>query len=235
MKLEESLVYSYADDVSNAYIIRIEGNETSEKLALRCASSCANVGMNWEYWKAFDGTQGEIKVPENLKDQSWLKLIKFTSYKMTKTEIACALSHISLWIKCIELDKPIVILEHDAVLCRPYLLHAYRNSICWLGNKQGLRNKENPFFPLVSPPMSGETPTTIHMETCMAYAIDPLSANQLLVALLDRGLYAPVDIMIKSNRFCIVQTGIYNIGENRESTIDRQKDYFHNYGLDPRQ
>jgi hypothetical protein len=235
MSLEQSLLYSYSDEVEGAYIIRIEGNETSEMLSSRCAKSLQEVGMKWEYWKAFDGTAENIEIPEDLKNQSWLKLIKFTSYKMTKTEIACALSHISLWIKCIELDRPIVILEHDAVLWRPYLYHAYRNSICWLGNRNGLNYRDHPNFPLTSPPMPGETPTTIHIDTCMAYAIDPLSANNLLVALLDRGLYAPVDIMVKSNRFCIVQTGIYNIGENKESTIDRYNNYFHNYGLDPRQ
>jgi Glycosyltransferase family 25 (LPS biosynthesis protein) len=235
MSLKQSLLYSYTDVVAGAYIITLKNNETSQALSERCQKSCADVGMPYFVWEAFDGTGGDLNPPNTLKNQSWLKLMKFTSYKMSMTEIACALSHISLWIKCIELDQPIVILEHDAILCRPYLRHAFRNSICWLGNRNGLNQIQEGAMPITSPPMPGETKTTIHIDTCQAYAIDPLSANCLLVSLLDRGIYAPVDIMMKSNKFCIVQTGIYNISENRESTIKRTEDMFEHYGLDPRQ
>jgi hypothetical protein len=83
--------------------------------------------------------------------------------------------------------------------------------------------------------MPGETKNTIHIDTCQAYAIDPLSANQLLIAVLDRGMYAPVDIMLKSNKFCITQTGLYNISKNEISTIDRHNGLFEYYGVDARQ
>jgi hypothetical protein len=236
MSLLKSLLYSYDDTVESAYIITLMGNSTSEELANRCAESCNSVGMPHQFWRAFDGTNaGDIIVPPQLENQSWLKLIKFTSYKMTLSEIACAMSHISLWIKCIELDRPIVILEHDAILVQPYRKHFFRNSVCWLGNRNGLAQIQEGAVPLKSPPMPGETPTTIHIDTCQAYAVDPLSANMLLTSILDRGLYAPVDIMIKSNKFCITQTGIYNISENVVSTIDRHNNKFHYYGLDARQ
>jgi len=235
MILKDSLLYSYSPEVEKAYIITLTDNPTSENLATRCSQSCESVYMEKEIWPAFDGTSGEIIVPHKLENQSWLKLMKFTSYKMTTSEIACALSHISLWIKCIELDRPIVILEHDAVLQSSYKFHAFRNSICWLGNENGLHQYIDGAFPITSPPMPGETVTTIHIDTCQAYAIDPLSANNLLVSVLDRGIYAPVDIMMKSNKFCIVQTGIYNIGRNEESTIDRKNNLFQYYGVDPRQ
>ncbi len=235
MILKDSLLYSYSPEVEKAYIITLMNNTISENLSVRCAKSCEHIGMEYEFCSAFDGTSGEINVPDQLTNQSWLKLMKFTSYKMTTSEIACALSHISLWIKCIELDKPIVILEHDAILQSPYKFHAFRNSICWLGNSNGLYQYVDGAFPIVSPPMPGETVTTIHIDTCQAYAIDPLSANNLLVSVLDRGIYAPVDIMMKSNKFCIVQTGIYNVGRNEESTIDRKNNLFQYYGVDPRQ
>lgn len=235
MNLKDSLIYSYDDRVESAYVIALKGNETSEKLAERCIKSCIDVGMPVKLHQAFDGTQGDIKQPERYEGQEWLGLLKFTSYKMTLSEIACALSHISLWIHCINIDKPIVILEHDAVLIHPYLRHAFKNSICWLGNKNGMYQYQDGAFPIASPPMNGETITNLHIDTCQAYAIDPLSANNLLVSVLDRGIYAPVDIMLKSNKFCIVQTGIYNIGENKESTIDRHNNLFQYYGVDPRQ
>jgi hypothetical protein len=236
MNILETLMYSYTDDVKKAYIIAIDGNKNSEELFQRCVESCNSVGQKYERWNAFDGTNGkEIKIPDNLKDQDWIKLLKFTSYKMTISEIACALSHISLWVHCISIDEPIVILEHDALLINSYRKHAFRNSVCWLGNLNGASQYNDGAFPITSPPMPGETKNTIHIDTCQAYAIDPLSANQLLVSVLDRGIYAPVDIMMKSNKFCITQTGLFNISKNEISTIDRHNGFFEYYGVDSRQ
>ena len=236
MNILETLMYSYTDDVRCAYVITIDGNQNSEMLFQRCADSCDSVDQNYQRWTAFDGTNGkDIKIPDNLKDQMWLKLLKFTSYKMTVSEIACALSHISLWVHCISIDEPIVILEHDAVLINSYRKHAFRNSVCWLGNLNGASQYNDGAFPIISPPMPGETKNTIHIDTCQAYAIDPLSANQLLISVLDRGIYAPVDIMMKSNKFCITQTGLFNISKNEISTIDRNNGLFEYYGVDSRQ
>lgn len=236
MNILETLMYSYSDDVNNAYIITINGNKNSETLFQDCIKSCNEVGQKYIRWDAFDGTDGkEIKIPDNLKDQSWLKLLKFTSYKMTISEIACALSHISLWVHCITIDEPIAILEHDAILINSYRKHAFRNSICWLGNIKGAWQYKDGAFPITTPPMPGETKNTVHIDGCVAYAIDPMSANQLLISVLDRGIYAPVDIMIKSNRFCITQTGLYNVSTNEISTIDRHNGFFEHYGLDARQ
>ena len=35
-------------------------------------------------------------------------------------KIACSLSHMNLWNKCVQLDEPILILEHDAVFIRKF-------------------------------------------------------------------------------------------------------------------
>lgn len=235
MNLKQTLLYSYDNTVDHAYIIRLSNNSLSCRLADRCMLSCDTAGQPAVFHEAFDGTGNDILVPEQYLTQSWLKLLKFTSYKMTLSEIACALSHISLWIKSIELDKPIVILEHDAIMQTAYKKHLFRNSVCWLGNRNGLSQCVDGAFPVSTPPMNGETVTNLHIDTCQAYAVDPLSANNLLVAVLDRGIYAPVDIMLKNNKFCIVQTGIYNVGVNAESTIDRHQTLFQYYGVDPRQ
>jgi hypothetical protein len=236
MNILETLMYSYSDDVKKAYIITINGNENSERLFLDCAESCNKVGQEYQRWDAFDGTNGkEIKIPDNLKDQAWLKLLKFTSYKMTISEIACALSHISLWVHCMAIDEPIAILEHDAILINSYKKHAFRNSVCWLGNVKGAWQYQDGAFPIKTPPMPGETKNTVHIDGCVAYAIDPMSANQLLISVLDRGIYAPVDIMMKSSKFCITQAGLYNVSTNEISTIDRNNGLFEYYGVDARQ
>ena len=130
----KSLFYSYNQVVDKAYIIRVDGNANSEAQAARCAQSCENVGQPYEIWDAYNGLDGEIKPPAN--HHQAMNLVKVTDHYLTRGELACALSHISLWVKCIEQDQPLVILEHDSVMVRPYTHHAVFNSICFLGSNE---------------------------------------------------------------------------------------------------
>ena len=95
----KSLFFSYNVKVDSAYIIRLKGHEVSESLAKRCADSCDKVGMKYQYWDAFDGTKDGIHPPENLIP--FMKMIKIADHFLTRSEVACALSHISLWAKCV--------------------------------------------------------------------------------------------------------------------------------------
>jgi len=54
-----------------------------------------------------------------------------TGYATTETDkkIACSLSHMNLWEKCVEMDEPIMILEHDAVFTRKFKLGKLMNQI----------------------------------------------------------------------------------------------------------
>ena len=54
-----------------------------------------------------------------------------TGYATTETDkkIACSLSHMHLWEKCVEMDEPIMILEHDAVFTRKFKLGKLMNLI----------------------------------------------------------------------------------------------------------
>jgi hypothetical protein len=56
-----NLFMSYNLDVDQAYIIRILGNEVSERFAQRCAESCVKVDMPYSFWDAYDGVDKEIK------------------------------------------------------------------------------------------------------------------------------------------------------------------------------
>ena len=126
----KSLFYSYDMAVDRAYIIRIPGHEVSERKANEAAKSCASIGMPYQFWDAYNGLEDPIQPPAH--HSQVMNLIKVTDHYLTRGEVACALSHISLWAKCIEDDKPLVILEHDAVMVKPYTQHALFNSICYL-------------------------------------------------------------------------------------------------------
>ena len=139
-KLDKSLNFAWNTEVESAYIITIKDHELSERMSARCAKSCDKAGMPWKKWETFDGTKGEIIVPDHLKDKSWLKWIKVVNPALAKSEVAMILGHISLWAHCVELDRPIVVLEHDGVFLQKYTHHSAINTIVYLGSEEQVRN-----------------------------------------------------------------------------------------------
>jgi len=57
--------------------------------------------------------EGETSVYEGMT------LIGYKAKDISK-KIACSLSHMNLWNKCVQLNEPIMILEHDAVFIRKF-------------------------------------------------------------------------------------------------------------------
>ena len=72
--------------------------------------------IKYTYHNAVDGKNININ---NLDP----KLFKKGSQNYSNGAIGCALSHLQLWDKCIELNKPIVIMEDDAIVSRDYNKH----------------------------------------------------------------------------------------------------------------
>jgi hypothetical protein len=200
----KSLFSSYNMQVEKAYIIRIVGHERSEEKAKRGAESCDKVGMPWQYWDAYNGLENPIQPPEHHNDV--MRLIKVTDHYLTRGEVACALSHISLWNKCVQLDQPIVVLEHDAVMVNPYLRHAVFNSIAYLGGHEQVNGG---WQILPTPPHASEGPNYHFICRAHAYAVDPAVAKNLLAHVIKYGICAPLDILIRSDVFPIHQMGVY--------------------------
>ena len=101
------------------------------------SSTMKDYGIKWNYpWQGFetDLATGLIK----------------SAYKTTNPDarIACALSHYKLWKRCITLDEPIIILEHDAVFVNtidftPTSTQAF---ILGLNNPLGATRKARSFY-----------------------------------------------------------------------------------------
>lgn len=202
----KTLFYSYDMDVDKAYIIRIKGNALSEKKAEACATSCKEVGMPFDFWDAYDGTGDFIKEPFHLVDDQIMKCIKLTDHYLVRPEICCALSHISLWAKCVKQDKPIVILEHDAIMVRPYLRHGVFNSIAYLGCDEQVK-KGWAVFP--TPPHGSDGPNYHFILRAHAYAIDPIVAKNMLAHVLQYGISKSLDVMLRADIFPIHQMGVF--------------------------
>ena len=66
--------------------------------------------------------EGETKTYEGMT------LVGYKAKDVNK-KIACSLSHMHLWNKCVEMDEPIMILEHDAVFTRKFKLGKLMNLI----------------------------------------------------------------------------------------------------------
>lgn len=200
----KSLFFSYNLEVDSAYIIRIRGNSISESKAKETAKSCSSVGMPYKYWDAYDGIQNPIKPPSH--HSQIMNMIKVTDHYLTRGEVACALSHISLWAKCVEQDKPLVILEHDAIMINPYKKHLVYNSICYLGCYEQTHNN---WEVLPTPVHASEGPNYHFICRAHAYAIDPIVAKNMLAHTLKYGICSSLDMMLRADIFPIHQMGIY--------------------------
>ena len=200
---------------SKAYIIRVVGNAASEEKAKRCAVSCEKVGQPYEFWDAYDGLADEIKAPAH--HNVILDCIKVTDHYLTRGEVACALSHISLWAKCVLEDKPLVILEHDSLMLQPYTQHAVFNSICYLGSHEQVKLK---WHVSATPPHATEGENYHFLCRAHAYAIDPAVAKNLLSYVIKMGICTSLDMLIRADLFPIHQMGVYayNVFESREET-----------------
>ena len=193
---------------SKAYIIRVEGLEDSEKKSAHCAESCDKVGQEWEYWEAYNGLDGEIKDASH--HNAIMECLKVTDHYMTRGEVACALSHISLWAKCVIEDQPLIVLEHDAVMIEKYEHHAVYNSICYLGGHEQVKQG---WKVLPTPPHASEGPNYHFICRAHAYAIDPAVAKNMLAHVLKMGICGPLDILLRADIFPIHQMGLYAYNE----------------------
>lgn len=213
-----NLYNSYDLNVDKAYIITVKGNENSEKYSQRCQESCQLAEMPCEVWDAFDGTQaGPIKVPDHSINSDFIKMLKITDHYLTRGEVACALSHISLWVKCVVDDKPLVVLEHDAVMVQKFPYHQAYNSIVYLG---GCEQAEQGWHVGYVPPHASEGPNYHFICRAHAYSIDPAVAKNLLSHVLKFGIVAPLDIMMRTDIFNVCQLGLFAYDKNYDKSND---------------
>ena len=223
MILKDSLLFSDNRQIESAYIIAVKGHPESEKLALRCLQSCIEVNMPVKVWQAFDGTQDHIVVPPSLENQTYWSWIKQPNDKYSKSQLACFFSHLSLWAHCAAIDKPIVILEHDAIMVKKLQQHNYYNCIQYLGNKEYY---EKQIIPIGLPP-HGSIYNGHWRFICRAhaYAIDPPIARNLLSYAIREGITKTLDVFIRCDIFAIIQDDTYAYDKRGISTIDDKENY----------
>ena len=212
--------------IEGTYIISIQGNKVSEQLTQQCLASCEKVGQpNVNVFPAFDATGskvkvqqhdlglpvgelGSIKVPEFLQGQAFINFLRLKRCDLLMTQIACFLSHYSLWCMCLDKDRPIVILEHDAVMVKPFVRHNYLNNIVYLGGSEqihgSLRDTDT-----IPPHASDQQGLDRFICRAHAYSIDPIMAKNLVSYAIHHGIITTADAMMRYDMFGIVQNGVY--------------------------
>ena len=212
--------------IEGTYIISIQGNKVSEQLTQQCWESCEKVGQpNVQVFPAFDATGskvkvqnndlgkpigelGTIKVPEFLEGQAFLNFLRLKRCDLLMTQIACFLSHYSLWCMCLDKDRPIVILEHDAVMVKQYLRHNYLNNIVYLGGCEQIRGTLK-CEDTIPPHASDQQGLDRFICRAHAYSIDPFMAKNLVSYAIHHGIITTADAMMRYDMFGIVQNGVY--------------------------
>ena len=213
-------------DIEGTYIISIQGNKVSEQLTQQCLASCEKVGQpNVNVFPAFDATWskvkvqqhdlglpvgelGSIKVPEFLQNQAFLNFLRLKRCDLLMTQIACFLSHYSLWCMCLDKDRPIVILEHDAVMVKPFLRHNYLNNIVYLGGSEQIHGSLRDTG-TIPPHASDQQGLDRFICRAHAYSIDPIMAKNLVSYAIHHGIITTADAMMRYDMFGIVQNGVY--------------------------
>lgn len=211
-----NLYYTHDRMVDKAYIITVKGHQTSEQMSKICQTSCEKVGMPYQVWDAYDGTGETMIEPDHLKNDSYMSMIKVADHKFTKTELACALSNISLWVHCAKIGKPIVILEHDAIMLKPFREFETYNSIVYLGCQLwaecGAKIQRIPIY-------GSEGQNNFFLYKTHAYAIDPAMAKNLLSDVLRWGIWTIADRLMRIDLYNITHQGLYAYEHHRNNVI----------------
>jgi GR25 family glycosyltransferase involved in LPS biosynthesis len=193
------------------FIIYNPNDHLSIKLSSESIESCSQFEI---YPELFAGVFGD-EIIKILKEYNL-----FDSYfapELTQGERGCFLSHFRLWKKCIELNEPILILEHDITMIQK-LSNNILDNVTELLNLDlcgSLRKKYNEYLdcmkktgPIKIKRLFDQTqlPSNItwksakqyHVAGAHAYIIKPMAAKKLIVAAEKNGCL-PVDVHINSH------------------------------------
>jgi hypothetical protein len=104
------------DKQPKTFVIALENHQVSRQQLQDCIDS-ANT-FNWSV-EIFWGTDGRTLTEDSWKDLGITPLLHKAGKKGgmdRRGTWGCFFSHYKLWNKCIDLQEPIVILEHDAII-----------------------------------------------------------------------------------------------------------------------
>lgn len=171
------------------FIICLSKIQTSLESAIKVKEQLENYGMSCEF---FEGSYGhEVKqkyVSTNRRYHPWNFKNgpenpfsdEFRDSQQNAGEMGCFDSHYRLWEKCVELNEPIMILEDDVLLVRPFIPIDFKEVLITVfGNPT---KSEKYYHYLTNPPedCSAQPYYQASMPGTPGYVIHPVAAKKLV-------------------------------------------------------
>lgn len=165
-----------------AFIIHNSENSESIALASRCLSSCKKFGQNAQLVEGVQKATAEKIATQNGLFTGFDYVETQCVRPMRDSQVAVLLAHRNLWQKCADLDQPILIFEHDAILTAPVTALNFRHI---LNLQRTIWDDPSwPYFqklrPLVDPIGSFGSAKYVCLPGTGAYGITPTAARILL-------------------------------------------------------
>lgn len=174
-----------------SYVIAVKNIEKSVLAAQKCIKSAKDISnIDVEIFNAITPLDDMSKI---LKENS-IQVRSFDErYSRKENAIACFLSHFLLWKKCIELQEPVLIFEHDAVVKTKIDLKMKFDKLVSIGK---------PSYGRFNTPASNglnKLTSKRYLPGAHAYIISPIGATELIKrAKIDA---KPVDVFLHLDTF----------------------------------
>ena len=205
-----------------AYVITLNNNQYSQQCAQRCIESAKKHGLEVEKFTATDRETAWLTMELYDLEWTWAEYNTRQSFcpktglhqhpygaKDLRAVVGCAMSHFRLWKKCVYLNEPICILEHDAVFINDFPHEIDFHGICQLNNPTGCTPRGNQWaktmiqrggsgvFPKTWIREPGERATPDGLAGNSAYVIKPHAAKELIDLCYDVGVWPNDALMCK--------------------------------------
>lgn len=128
-----------------------------------------------------------VIAPDAYNNQSWINFIRLFS-NISYKEVCRILNHAACWVNCMEINRPVIILEKGSMLFEEHDFHVPRGSINALGGDS--------FHIFNTNILCNPSP--------WAYSIDPVSAKILFEDLVGNGIVNPLPTMMSANKLSII-------------------------------
>lgn len=191
-----------------AFVITLTQIEESVAASKRAINSAARHGINAQVFEAItrDDSMERLQL-ENLACRT-----EHNKHGDFLAVVGCFMSHYLLWKKCVEIDEPIIILEHDAIIYSDVPFDLLKNSeLANIGNPSFGRNNKIKlkWINKLKHKISGKSViqdlySKKYMPGCHGYYIEPIGAKKLIQGAKDFNICA-ADIFINKNDFPFIK------------------------------
>jgi len=173
-----------------AFVITIVDNEKSVKVADRCIRSAANFGIDVNKFKAITPKDNPELIFNTLNLPTRLFRDQYSRYLNV---LSCFLSHYHLWLKCIEIEQPIIVFEHDAVVVDEIPINKPFDKFLSLGKPSYGNFKIAPKLGV------NQLFSKRYLPGAHAYIVKPSAANALVKA--SESYARPADVFLNIDTF----------------------------------